>query len=99
MLVPVISKNIIGPFSIAIDWITGHIYVLEKSIARIDVFTSNGQNRTNLITSNLISPTSIALDPLLGLLFFTDSGNTLVNKLQAAKIEKGNFRTFSYFFE
>ena len=89
MMVPIISSNIIGPFSVAVDWITGNIYLLEKSIARIDVFTSNGQNRTNLITSNLFAPTSIVLDPLQGFLFFTDSGNVLISKLQPAKIERG----------
>ncbi len=99
MMVPIISSNIIGTFSIAIDWITGNIYLLEKSVARIDVFTWNGQNRTNLITSNLFAPTSIVLDPIQGFLFLTDSGNTIVSKLQPAKIERGilDFFPFSLF--
>jgi hypothetical protein len=89
MMVPLITNNIVGPFSIACDWITGNIYLVEKSLARIDVFSSfNGLlNRTNLLTSNLYSPNSIALDPVMGLMFFVDSGNP-ISKLQAPKIER-----------
>lgn len=76
-----------GPFSLAVDWITENIYLVEKSSARIDVFSSNGQNRSNLMTSNLYAPNSIVLDPADGLLFIVDSGNPS-SKLQAPKIER-----------
>jgi low density lipoprotein receptor-related protein 5/6 len=87
MMVPLIDANIVGPFSIACDWLTGNIYLVEKLLARIDVFSFNGLNRTNLLTSNLYAPNSLALDPALGLMFFVDSGNP-VSKLQAPKIER-----------
>ncbi len=50
------------------------------------MFTTDGQMRTNLITTNIYTPTSIALDPLSSFLFFTDTGGS--NKLQKPKIER-----------
>ena len=38
------------------------------------MFTLNGENRTNLITSVINTPTVIVLDPNEGFLFLTDSG-------------------------
>jgi low density lipoprotein-related protein 2 len=69
------------------DWITNKIYLVEKSIGRVDVYTADGANRTNLITSNLFRPTSIALDAVENFLFLADSGSP-VNKLHKAKIER-----------
>lgn len=82
-----VFNNIIGPFSIAVDWITDKVYLVQQSLARIDVFTGDGKNRTNLITSDVFRPTSIALDPVQNFLFFTDAGDSN-NKLQAPKIER-----------
>jgi low density lipoprotein-related protein 2 len=87
ILQPVISGKIQGPFSLAIDWITDQIYLVQQAVARIDVFSADGLNRTNLITSNIRKPSSIALDPSAGFLFFTDIGSS-TNKLQPAKIER-----------
>ncbi|CAF0941452.1 unnamed protein product, partial [Brachionus calyciflorus] len=81
-----IFENILGPFQISVDWITNNIYVLQKSLSRIDVYTSDGKNTTNLV-SNLLYPTSIALDPTEGLLFVTDSG-VYYDKNKGARIEK-----------
>lgn len=72
--------------SIAVDWINDKLYIAEKPTSRIDVFTSDGIYRTNLITTNIYAPTSIALDPLESYLFFTDAGG--LNKLQKPKIER-----------
>jgi DNA-binding beta-propeller fold protein YncE len=84
---PIISENIKGPFSLAVDWITNKLYLSQKSLSRIDVFSFDGHNRSNLIVSNLISPSSIVLDPFESFLFFTDTGS-LINKLQSPKIER-----------
>ena len=46
-----------------IDWIPKKIYLLEKTVNRIDVFTLNGENRTNLITSDINTPTAVVRDP------------------------------------
>ena len=80
-------NNIVGPFELAVDWLTDKVYLVQKSLARIDVFTPNGQNRTDLLTSDIFRPTSIALDPNENFLFFTDAGNS-GNKLQPPKIER-----------
>lgn len=55
-------------------------------MARIDVFSADGKNRTNLLTG-LFNPTSFSLDPHEGLLFFTDSG-FYSDKLRGPRIEK-----------
>lgn len=79
--------DLMGPFSIAVDWITDKIYLAQTTLSRIDVFTSDGKNRTDLITANIFSPTSIAVDPIANFLFYTDAGNWN-NKLQGPKIER-----------
>ena len=76
-----------GPFSIALDWITDKIYLVQTTLSRIDVLTSDGKNRTDLITADIFSPTSIALDPISNFLFFTDAGNSN-SKTQRPKIER-----------
>lgn len=83
----IVNDNLLGPFQIAVDWITDKIYVSETRTSRIDVFSGNGQNRTNLITSNVYAPASIALDPSESYLFFTDLGYSN-SKLQTPKIER-----------
>ena len=37
----VVSANLLGPFHIAVDWITDKLYVAETRTSRIDVFTAN----------------------------------------------------------
>lgn len=79
--------NIRGSFKIAVDWVTNNIYLVQKSLSRIDVFSPDGVNRTSLITTGLFAPTALALDPNESLLFFTDAGNPR-NKRQPPKIER-----------
>ena len=59
----------LSEISLAIDWIPKKIYLLEKTVNRIDVFTLNGEKRTNLITSDINIPTAIVLDPNEGFYF------------------------------
>ena len=49
-----INDNLMGPMSIAVDWINDKLYIAEKPTSRIDVFTSDGIYRTNLITSIIL---------------------------------------------
>ena len=70
----------------AVDWVNDKLYVAEKPTSRIDVFTTDGLYRTNLVTTNIFSPTSIAVDPTTAFLFFTDAGGS--TKLQKPKIER-----------
>lgn len=53
------------PISIAVDWVTNKLYILESDLARIDLLTLDGKMlKTNIVTNNLHSPRSIAIDPI-----------------------------------
>ncbi|CAF0886571.1 unnamed protein product [Adineta steineri] len=72
----VLEKNILVPTSIAIDWITNKLYVVEYILSRIDMFSLDGKAmKTNIVTNNIHRPTSIAIDPIAEYLFFADEGN------------------------
>ncbi len=85
---PLITSNIIGPFNLAIDWLTDKIYIAQKSTSRIDAFTNDGLNRTNILASNLFAPTSICVDVTQSYMFVADAGNQMNVKMQPAKIER-----------
>jgi hypothetical protein len=90
---PLVTANILAPLSLTVDWITDKIYLIQKSVGRIDVFAPSGAsiNRTALITTNIFSPTSMALDPNSSYLFFADMGNVQGNiRLQGPKIERAS---------
>ena len=70
------------PVSIAVDWITNKVYIVEYELSRIDLFSLDGKRmKTNIITMNLYRPSSIAIDPLVEYLFFADQGN--LNRIPA----------------
>jgi low density lipoprotein receptor-related protein 5/6 len=85
---PLISSNIGSPLKIAVDWVTGNLYVAQTIYARIDLFSHDGLNRTTLISSDLFTPSSIAVDPAESFLFFTDNGNPRNLRLHSPKIER-----------
>lgn len=85
---PLVTANIAGTLKIALDWVTGNLYVAQTMFSRIDIFSADGLNRTTLIASDLYTPTSLALDPAESFLFFTDTGNMRNLRLQAPKIER-----------
>jgi hypothetical protein len=61
----VLEKNIRMPISIAIDWITNKMYIVEAELARVDMLSLDGKMlKTNIITNNIHQPTSIAIDPI-----------------------------------
>ena len=52
------------PISIAVDWITNKLYIVEAELARVDIFSLDGKKmKSNIITNNLHQPTAIAIDP------------------------------------
>jgi DNA-binding beta-propeller fold protein YncE len=64
------------PISIAVDWITNKLYIVESELARIDMFSLDGKMmKTNIIINNLYQPNSIALDPIAEYLFLADEGD------------------------
>jgi hypothetical protein len=87
---PLITTNIVGPFSLAIDWLTDKIYLAQKTTSRLDAFSSDGLNRTNILASSLAAPTCVTLDVTRSFLFVADAGNQMNLKMQAAKIERAN---------
>ena len=72
----VLEKNIRLPKSIAVEWITNKLYILESELARIDLISLDGQMlKTNIVINNLHQPTSIAVDPIAEYLFIADEGD------------------------
>lgn len=73
----VLEKNIRMPTSIAVDWITNKLYIVESELARIDMFSLDGKMmKTNIIINNLYRPSAIAIDPIAEYLFFADEGDS-----------------------
>ncbi|KAG1968579.1 low-density lipoprotein receptor-related protein 1B [Pimephales promelas] len=68
---------------LAFDWLTGNLYFVDQASDRIFVCNQYGDTCVTVIDLDLLNPKSIALDPLMGMLFFTDYGNT-------AKLERCN---------
>ena len=85
---PLIVSDIDAPLRVAVDWVTGNLYVAQTAYSRIDVFSSDGLNRTTLISTDIYTPSSLAVDPAESFLFFTDNGNSRNLKLQGPKIER-----------
>ncbi|CAF4716768.1 unnamed protein product, partial [Rotaria sp. Silwood2] len=62
--------------SIAVDWITNKIYIVEYELARIDMLSLDEKMmKTNIIINNLYQPVAIAIDPIAEYLFVADEGN------------------------
>ncbi|XP_056127208.1 low-density lipoprotein receptor-related protein 1B isoform X1 [Rhinichthys klamathensis goyatoka] len=68
---------------LAFDWLTGNLYFVDQASDRIFVCNQYGDTCVTVIDLDLLNPKAIALDPLMGMLFFTDYGNT-------AKLERCN---------
>uniref|UniRef100_A0AAY4BR92 EGF-like domain-containing protein n=1 Tax=Denticeps clupeoides TaxID=299321 RepID=A0AAY4BR92_9TELE len=59
----------------AIDWLTGNFYFVDRVSDRIFVCSADGETCITIINLDLVNPKAIAVDPLMGTLFFTDYGN------------------------
>lgn len=74
----IIDIVIESPSGLALDWISGNIYVTSasqhKSTGKVFVANMNGEYISVLMdnSQNIVSPKSIAVHPLLGLLFCVD---------------------------
>ncbi|XDV30204.1 hypothetical protein PO909_033171 [Leuciscus waleckii] len=68
---------------LAFDWLTGNLYFVDQASDRIFVCNQYGDTCVTVIDLDLLNPKAITLDPLMGMLFFTDYGNT-------AKLERCN---------
>ncbi|GMT30087.1 hypothetical protein PFISCL1PPCAC_21384, partial [Pristionchus fissidentatus] len=81
-------KSLIYPRSLAVDWITNTLYIIESGSRRIDVSTFDADKRTVLLADGLTLPLDIALDPLRGEMFFTNQF-----KLEACAMDGSRRRT------
>ncbi|XP_033870304.3 low-density lipoprotein receptor-related protein 1B-like isoform X1 [Acipenser ruthenus] len=77
------AQNLHNVEQMAIDWLSGNFYFVDRISDRIFVCNHNKDACVTLIDLDLHNPKGIALDPLMGKLFFTDYGN-------AAKVERCN---------
>ncbi|CAJ0930175.1 unnamed protein product, partial [Mesorhabditis belari] len=68
-------KSLLFPRSLAVDWITNKLYIIESGSRRIDVTDYEGMSRTVLLADGLTLPLDLALDPLRGEMFFTNQFN------------------------
>ncbi|XP_049341186.1 low-density lipoprotein receptor-related protein 1B isoform X1 [Astyanax mexicanus] len=76
-------QNLHNVEQMAIDWLTGNVYFVERASGRIFVCSRSGDTCVSVIDLDLLNPKGIAVDPLMGMLFFTDYGNL-------AKLERCN---------
>uniref|UniRef100_A0A8C5A5R6 EGF-like domain-containing protein n=1 Tax=Gadus morhua TaxID=8049 RepID=A0A8C5A5R6_GADMO len=72
----------------AIDWLTGNYYFVDRVSDKIFVCTSAGETCVTILHLDLVNPKGVALDPLMGMLFFTDYGN--VAKLERCNMDGTN---------
>ncbi|CAJ0568186.1 unnamed protein product, partial [Mesorhabditis spiculigera] len=68
-------KSLLFPRSLAVDWITNKLYIIESGSRRIDVVNYDGTGRTVLLADGMTLPLDIALDPTRGEMFFTNQFN------------------------
>ncbi|XP_047198611.1 low-density lipoprotein receptor-related protein 1B-like [Hippoglossus stenolepis] len=72
----------------AIDWLTGNFYFVDRANDKIFVCDRGGDTCVTILQLDLLNPKGIALDPLMGMLFFTDYGN--VAKLERCNMDGTN---------
>ncbi|MBN3319690.1 LRP1B protein, partial [Atractosteus spatula] len=77
------GQNLQNVEQMAIDWLSGNLYFVDRISDRIFVCTQNEDTCVTVVDLDLHNPKGIALDPLMGKLFFTDYGNI-------AKVERCN---------
>ncbi|XP_064419902.1 low-density lipoprotein receptor-related protein 1B [Latimeria chalumnae] len=69
------AQNLHNVEQMAIDWLSGNFYFVDRISDRIFVCSRNGNICITLIDLDLHNPKAIAVDPTMGKLFFTDYGN------------------------
>lgn len=59
-------NDLYKPQSIAYDWISQNLYLVDQRAKVIDVIDLNSQHQTNIISDNIQDPRALAIDPLTG---------------------------------
>ncbi|XP_029103120.1 low-density lipoprotein receptor-related protein 1B-like isoform X3 [Scleropages formosus] len=68
------GRNLQNVEQMAIDWLTGNFYFVDRVSDRIFVCSQGKDTCVTVIDLDLHNPKGIVLDPLMGKLFFTDYG-------------------------
>ncbi|XP_053950646.1 low-density lipoprotein receptor-related protein 4 [Anastrepha ludens] len=68
----IVSKDLLTPNGIAVDWIADNIYWSDTDRKIIEVARLNGTSRKELITDDLGDPRSLIVHPRKGYLFWSD---------------------------
>ncbi|KAJ8282634.1 hypothetical protein COCON_G00051530 [Conger conger] len=83
-----IGQNLQNVEQMAIDWLTGNFYFVDRVNDRIFVCSRGGETCVTIIDLDLQNPKGIALDPMMGKVFFTDYGG--VAKLERCDMDGTN---------
>uniref|UniRef100_A0A8C2AJR3 Low density lipoprotein receptor-related protein 1Ba n=1 Tax=Cyprinus carpio TaxID=7962 RepID=A0A8C2AJR3_CYPCA len=78
-----IGQNLQNVEHMAIDWLTGNFYFVDRVNDRIFMCSEQGDACVTIIDLDIQNPKGLALDPIMGKLFFTDYGTV-------AKVERCN---------
>nr|XP_055074200.1 low-density lipoprotein receptor-related protein 1B-like isoform X3 [Misgurnus anguillicaudatus] len=78
-----IGQNLQNVENMAVDWLTGNFYFVDRVNDRIFVCNEQGDACVTIIDLDIQNPKGLALDPIMGKLFFTDYGTV-------AKVERCN---------
>eukprot|EP00057_Strongylocentrotus_purpuratus_P026506 XP_011680980.1 PREDICTED: low-density lipoprotein receptor-related protein 1 isoform X3 [Strongylocentrotus purpuratus] len=73
---------------IALDWVTGNIYLMDEVVDAIIVCRFAGDICITVVDGDLSRPKGLTLDPKKGFMFYTDWGTVARDK--PAKIERAN---------
>ena len=77
--IEVAGQGISKPTAIAFDWVTENIYWAEISpsgVGSIKVAKNDGRYMKSIVDTGLERPTSVVVDPEMGLMFWTEAGNS-----------------------
>ncbi|XP_076069558.1 LDL receptor protein 1 isoform X2 [Oratosquilla oratoria] len=86
----VLAEDLNHPRGVAIDWVTGNVYVLDSGDDTISVVPITGGKRAVLISTGLDVPRDIAVDPKSGQMFWTDWG--ISPSIEVANLDGSNRR-------
>lgn len=71
----ILTAGLETPEDLAVDWLTGNIYLTDANLSRIGVCTNSGYSCTQLLATEAMDrPRAIVLHPTESLMFWTDWG-------------------------
>lgn len=71
----ILTAGLVIPEDIAVDWLTGNLYLTDGSLMHIAVCSNDGNHCVALVNEDVHHPRSIALLPQQGRMFWSDWGD------------------------